>query len=281
MNPAAAVAVLAAVTAAVLVVPGSPRRALRRLAPRGAPRPRLRWWWVALLGGPPLVGGLVGGARGLVAAFVAEAALVTAGWLLARWWRRRRSARTADEVAHACQVLAAQLAVGRTGREALDAAAADCPVLARGRSAIRLGGDVVATWRDQAAEPGCDGLLGLARAWQVAETTGAPLVEVLGRLSAGLARQRRLDGVLGAELAAPRATAQLMAVLPAVGVLLGIGLGGDPAGFLMGHPLGQACLVSGVLLACGGVVWVERIATGQRSGSHRARRPGPLRQERR
>jgi len=277
MSPMAAgvVAVLAAMLAVLFALPRSPHRQLHRLASIAPTRTPFRWWLVLPTGAPPLIGSLVDGSRGMVVAFVVEITVVTAGWLVLRWRRRRQALRATEDVAHGCQVLASQLAVGRVPTEALDAAAQDCPVFARGRSASRLGGDVVATWREQAGDPGHHGLLDLARAWQVSELTGAPMAEVLARVASSLARQRRLDGVLGAELAAPRATAQLLAVLPAVGVALGFGLGGDPASFLLEHPLGQSCLAAGVALACSGVVWVERIATHREATARRRPKESP------
>jgi tight adherence protein B len=62
------------------------------------------------------------------------------------------------------------------------------------------------------------------------------------------------------QLAGPRATAALLGALPAVGVLLGTGLGAAPLDVLLRTPWGLGCLVLGSLLTIAGVAWTERIA---------------------
>ena len=62
------------------------------------------------------------------------------------------------------------------------------------------------------------------------------------------------------QLAGPRATAALLGALPAVGVLLGTGLGAAPLDVLLRTSWGLGCLVLGSLLTIAGVAWTERIA---------------------
>ncbi len=96
----------------------------------------------------------------------------------------------------------------------------------------------------------------------VAERTGASLGATLDALAERLTAAGNLQDVVNAELAAPRATGRLLAVLPLAGLLLGYGLGGDPLAFLTGSPAGQLSLVAGITLGCAGVLWTERIAGG-------------------
>jgi tight adherence protein B len=63
-----------------------------------------------------------------------------------------------------------------------------------------------------------------------------------------------------AELASAHATARLVAVLPLATLGLSTGTGGDPWGFLLGHPAGLACLATGTGLVLGGLAWIDRIA---------------------
>jgi tight adherence protein B len=51
----------------------------------------------------------------------------------------------------------------------------------------------------------------------------------------------------------------MLALLPALGLLLGIAVGGDPVGWLLGTPLGLACMVLGLLLVAAGLTWASRI----------------------
>jgi tight adherence protein B len=62
------------------------------------------------------------------------------------------------------------------------------------------------------------------------------------------------------ELAGPRSTAQVLALLPFVGLGLSFALGSNPFDFLVGQALGRVCLLLGVGLACLGVVWSELLA---------------------
>ena len=75
-----------------------------------------------------------------------------------------------------------------------------------------------------------------------------------------LRRDESLQRTVAAELAGPRATGKVMAVLPLGGIGMGYLLGGRPIQFLVEGPLGWACLLGGVSLACGGVLWVDQLA---------------------
>ena len=65
---------------------------------------------------------------------------------------------------------------------------------------------------------------------------------------------------IAAQLAGPRATARLLAVLPLLGILMGAGLGMHPLSFLLGGPPGLACLTAGVALDGLGLWWTRRMA---------------------
>lgn len=230
-----------------------------RPVPVGAARvPHLAgspWWW-CLLGVTAWVG--VGG--------VALAA-VALGWggraLLAVRARRRVAAETAARVLETCEQLAGDLAAGRPPSTALAAAARTWPVLEPVAEAGALGGDVPATMRElAAARDGAGELRLVAAAWSVSQRTGAGLGAALDRVAATIRADAATRRVVEGELASARATARLVAALPVLVQLLGIGSGTTPWQFLFHTPLGLACLAGGLALGFAGLWWIERIADG-------------------
>lgn len=259
-------AVLLAALAAVLLA-GAPtgrgwEERLGVVATVAAPRPAraLRPVWV--LGGVASVAvcWLVLGRPVAVGACCLLLVAGTVALVLAEHRRRRSSDTTRAEVARACAVLAGELRIGKVPGDALLTASEDCPVLAPAAAVHRGGGDLVPVLRALAEQPGADGLGPVADAWQVATRTGAPLTRSLDRVSSALKAGRAVHRVVDAELAAPRATGRMLAVLPLAGLALGLAIGGDPLGFLLGTTPGQLCLLAGVVLACAGVLWSERLA---------------------
>lgn len=226
-------------------------------------RRRVRWWLVGLpliaVLGIATAAWLAGGAGAAVALGIAIS-MATAIRLAFSHAGLRAALRARTSAVDACATLASQVRVGRTPAEALIAAAEDCPLLAQAASAQRLGGDVVAVWQAQSLRRGCGGLADLARAWAISTQTGAPMAATLERVADGMASEEAVRTVVAGELAGPRATGKIMAVLPVVGLALGYALGGDPVGFLLGGPVGWGCLVGGALLAAVGVLWVEALA---------------------
>ena len=245
-----------------------PPREVRPVVPDAAPtgsnpRPALRPVLLASgLGSAATiaVAMLLDGARGVVLGLTVVVLAWTVTGLLRHRRRARLQRRRRAEVARACAALAAQLRVGQVPGVALATAAGDHPVLCEARDAQDLGGDVVRVWRNQAQQAGFTGLLDLARAWQVAGRTGAPMSATLEQVAAALAAEQDLRAVVAGELSAPRATGKVMAVLPVCGVGLGYLLGGEPIDWLVGQPLGWACLLAGAVLACLGVLWIEALA---------------------
>jgi tight adherence protein B len=202
----------------------------------------------------------LGEARGAVLACAGLLVAVTAGRLIVLHQRRRSALRAQTSVAHSCTILASYLRVGHVPSAALAIAATDCDVLREGHRAHMLGGDVVSVWRQQAWRRGYMGLLDLARAWQVSLETGAPMSSMLDQVATSLSADQALTGVVNSELATARATGKVMAALPPCGIGIGYLLGGDPARWLLAGPAGWTCLLSGLGLACAGVLWIEALA---------------------
>ncbi|MGL5406906.1 MAG: type II secretion system F family protein [Propionibacteriaceae bacterium] len=194
---------------------------------------------------------------GVVAAEIAMVAVIFIhGWKAERCARRRR-----DEVARSCWELAGEVTAGRVPFEALKIVANDIPVMKKAAGIAELGGDIPACWREQAQISGYEGLLTLARAWEVSVKTGAPMAGSLRGVAESIRDRRRLSNTVAGELAAPRATGRLLVCLPALGVALGFAFGGNPLQFLLETLVGQLCLISAVALAGTGLLWSERQAS--------------------
>ncbi|ABL79908.1 MULTISPECIES: type II secretion system F family protein [unclassified Nocardioides] len=249
-----AVAVGAAALAMLLLV-----RPPARPAASGAAVVERRWVPVAVL-----VAGVV---AALAMPRLGGLALVLSGTATgaAGLWRRRRRRRAAERVAaqvlDTCELLAGELTAGRPPGEALQRAAASWPPLARVAEAFRVGADVPSALRVLAADlEGARDLRVVAAAWQVAHRTGQGLASAVERvaesLRAGAATRRMVTGELGSA----RATARLVAGLPVLALAMGSGAGGDPWGFLLGHPAGLLCLAGGLAFGLAGLWWIEAIA---------------------
>ncbi|SEE63674.1 tight adherence protein B [Streptomyces sp. 2112.3] len=181
-------------------------------------------------------------------------------WLTARGAAHARGGRSAAVIG-LCAAVAGELRAGRQPAQALLAAGA--PGLGAAGSAVmaaaRYGGDVPRELRAAARLPGAGGLAGMAACWQVAVEGGAGLASGLERIAAGLRAQRDQRDDLRAQLAGPRATALMLALLPAGGLLMGSALGADPLRVLLHTPAGWGCLAVGGLLEWCGVAWTARI----------------------
>jgi tight adherence protein B len=82
---------------------------------------------------------------------------------------------------------------------------------------------------------------------------------VAGAVEDDLRARHRLRLELRAATAAPRASAALLAGLPALGLAMGHGIGADPWGVLTRTGTGQILLVAGVALEAAGLAWAQRL----------------------
>jgi tight adherence protein B len=193
------------------------------------------------------------------------AALRATGWVagMAAARARRRTAERlrSVEVAEACLALVGELRTGQPPTQALTAVARAFPTLlgpAAARS--RLGGDVPGALRAAASDrPGAGALTAVAAAWSVCDRTGAGLADVLASVAGSLRADEAVRREATGQLSSVRATTRLLAVLPVVTLLAASGGGGRPLAFLLGHPVGAACLTAGGSLTVIGLVWVERM----------------------
>jgi|GEM_PF-613482 len=272
MTVVAAVAMAALVS--ILVTHPGPRRLRLRLDERASPSRRLV--------GDATLAGLVVGVTGLVTLLgwgAGPGAVATSGGLVAATvaaavrssLAARAASRGAAEVARACDLIGSLVAIGNIPAAALLLAAEDCPVLEPVAAAHRVGAEVPAALRAAGAPAGRGGLVRLAQAWEVGERTGAPMGQALAAVAEAVRRERDVEQVVVAELAGPRASGQVLGVLPILGLAAGFALGGEPVRFFLSGVVGPLCLVVGTALACTGVVWTEVLVTRATPCAQKAR----------
>lgn len=238
--------------AAVLAWPvNTTSRRLRALL--GTPRKRWRvpkpsTVLVAL--GAGLMGGVLLGIGGAIAGALGGAV----GW---RRWKsqkdlKRRIAAVAD-LAETLRALVSELRAGAHPAIAAESVAAEAPptgaeAMRAIASSARLGGDAELAVRDPLFAE-------VAHAWSLAQRHGLPLADVLHAVVNDLDERARFARQVNARMAGPRASATVLAVLPALGVALGEAMGAHPIQVLSTTLLGQAMLIIGTALICAGVQW--------------------------
>lgn len=254
-------AIALAACAAVLALPGGQRldgdaHGHGRLAERSSR---------ALLAVPALAGAslvaFVDGLHLLLALIVLVAATAAAG-LFARGRRRKDADARQAKVVEVCEALVGELRSGQPLVTALEHCRELWPEFEPAVAAGRLGADVPASMRELAALPGAAGLGEVAAAWQISEGSGAGLSFALGQVAASAREAQATRALVSSELASAQATARLVALLPVAALMMSAGLGGDPWQFLLGTPVGLACLGTGLASAYVGLVWIDHIAAG-------------------
>lgn len=259
----AVTAALAALAAGLALPWGGPRSVSSSRADRADTDVRRSSWASST---PPVVAvSLVATTASLLGAPVlllpTGALLTWAGvTLIARSRRDAQAMTRRGAVVDACEAMLGELAAGQPPQRALARAADVWPELAPAAGAGDLGADVPDELRALAARPGARALERLAGAWQLCSATGTGLAAALDQVLATLRADHEVVLAVRSELAAARATARLLAVLPFVVLVMAHGIGGDPWRFLLATVPGQACLGLGTLLGVIGVTWLERIA---------------------
>lgn len=108
---------------------------------------------------------------------------------------------------------------------------------------------------DLPAGPRADAVAGARATVAVAERLGAPVADVLECCAHGLAEAEEGAGHRRTAMAAPRATARLLAWLPLAGLGLGVLLGVDPLAVFADGGAGTASLLLGLALVLLGRRW--------------------------
>jgi tight adherence protein B len=271
VSPVAPAVLAAAATAVLIGLPELPATArLGGPAGSGAPPPGLRRLpgWSAALLAAALLGVLSGPAAGAGAGVLT---LVGRRAWAARQDRGSRDQERAGAV-EALSVLASDLRAGRPPESALAAAAgvavgSVAHLLQAAADAGRVGADPAAVLGQGAAGSVAPDLLaGLAACWEVCSSTGSSLAAAVDRLSEALRAEQAQRQAVDAELAGPRATAVLLAVLPVAGIGLAAALGARPLHVLLHTALGGGCLALGIGLDLVGLWWTGRLVAAAGGG---------------
>ncbi len=197
---------------------------------------------------------------------VAAAALGTYTGLAARTvLRRRRHRDRAGTRARELDELGALAADLRAGLPPADLAPTDLAAAGPAQVGLRPDGSGgTASSRTGTAGPASPDDSRLrdltAAVWRLAERTGAPVADLVDRIEADGRAADRGRAAAAAHAAGARATALLLAGLPAGGIALGYAIGVDPLRVLLHTPLGAACVAGALILQLGGLAWADRLA---------------------
>jgi tight adherence protein B len=213
------------------------------------------------------------GALAVVSAVALPIGVVAAGVIVGTtlWVRRRRDNRVKRRAAEsaalqgALDVLVGELRVGAHPVAAFGVAAAevDGPVAESLRAVAaraRLGADVAAGLHSVADTSSMPAHWErLAVCWQLAQEHGLSIATLMQTAQRDIVARERFSAKVTAGMTGARTTAAVLAGLPLLGVGLGELIGARPLTFLLSNGAGGWLLVAGVTLACGGLLWSDRI----------------------
>lgn len=188
------------------------------------------------------------------------AVLAALGRLLARDFVTRRSTTARlRATGTALRILVGELEAGVQPPAALAATAEAVPEMAAvfgaAAAAASAGEDPGGVLGEQ-PDPQ---LRAIGAAWRLSAATGAALATVLSRIAADFAAADEQRRAVETALAGPRSSALVLALLPALGVLLGAGMGAHPLQFLVGTLAGRLLCCVGVILDAFGVLWMRAL----------------------
>jgi tight adherence protein B len=187
---------------------------------------------------------LVAGAAGALSGPVA--AVLVLGYALLGLRAARRAA--VDRVVTADRGAALDVIGGLAAD--LRAGAAPAAAVEAARATLSAGGPDLAVRR---------ALERLSVACGLSQRLGAPLADLLDRVESDLRGVERARAAVAAQTAGARASAALLALLPAAGVGLGYAMGARPGHVLLHTPAGAACALGALLLQYAGLGWTSRL----------------------
>jgi tight adherence protein B len=193
------------------------------------------------------------------------AALAAVGVLVAGRSAEGRRQRRVDErrvrgLAEALAGFAADLRAGRTADAAALAACASCPDLATEEALARaLRAPESVTGPPPGSGAWGEAVARIAAGVRLSARTGCSLASVACAVEDDLRGRLRQLQDLRTAVAAPQASAVLLAGLPVLALAMGSGIGADPWRVLTTTPVGNLLLVVGVGLEAAGLLWSSRL----------------------
>lgn len=168
-------------------------------------------------------------------------------------------------MAAALELLVGELRVGAHPNAAFAVAAAESEgrvgaALRAVANRARFGADVAEGIRSVAATSAVPAYWRrLAVSWELAAEHGLTVAALMRAAHSDIVDRQRFADRTHAALAGARATAAILAGLPALGIALGELIGAHPLRFLLGGGVGGVLLIGGCLLVCAGVSWADHI----------------------
>lgn len=256
---------LLAAALAVLLWPAPPVGRRARSVPAGAGM-TIRRRWSGALPVPGTVAVVVAAVVAVLSTPLVTGLAALLAFLAARSWTARARVRRSEDrlqtLTEALGALGGELRSGRSFEAGAAAAVAGCAdeecaaALAR---ALRAPGVSVPP-AGAAPDPEFDAALARVSAGVLLSArTGCSLAAVTAAVEDDLRAGQRLRQELRTATAGPRASALLLAGLPALGLAMGSGVGADPWRVLTTTAPGQVLLVVGVGLELLGLLWSERL----------------------
>jgi len=216
---------------------------------------------VTLTAAAAAVGWVAAGAGGAVAVALLTA---TVWHRLRDRTRVRQSLAAVDGLVEALRSLVAGLRAGAHPAAAAESSAADAQpdaaiTMRAIAAAARLDGDVARTIGTAGPPALSSALARVSKAWLLAQRHGLPLADVLDAVRRDLEQRARFARQVLARMAGPKTSATVLSLLPALGIVLGEGMGARPLHQLTGTGIGQLLLLVGGTLLSVGILWSGRI----------------------
>ncbi|MEE6281517.1 type II secretion system F family protein [Georgenia sunbinii] len=101
-------------------------------------------------------------------------------------------------------------------------------------------------------------------ACRLTHEVGAPMAQVLDRCAQSITEAREAHDARRVAMAAPAATARILAVLPVIGLLLGVALGADPVAVALDGGWGTMSAATGLVLVAVGRWWTTSLVAAAR-----------------